>query len=134
MPERLQILMLEDDPLDAELLVRALRRAGFDFDWERADSEDTYLEKLRPGLDLIFSDFKMPQFSGLRALELLKERGLDIPFIIMSGTIAEGNVVHVMKQGAADCLQKDRIERVGETVRKVLEQKQFRDTQPPVGE
>ena len=133
MPERLQILILEDDVLDAELLVRALKRAGFEFDWERVDSEDAYLEKLRPELDLIFSDFKMPQFGGLRALELLKESGLEIPFIIMSGTIGEENVVSVMKHGATDCMLKDRMTGIDKAVRNALEQRRTRKA-PPAGE
>ncbi|HWB59405.1 MAG TPA: response regulator [Chthoniobacteraceae bacterium] len=106
MPERIQILIVEDDPLDTELLVRALTRAGFDFDWQRVDTEEAYLEKLEPAPDLIFSDCNMPQFSGLHALKLLKERGLDIPFIILSGSIGEKTAAAVMEQGATDCLQK----------------------------
>src|SRR5277367_116308 len=121
MPGRIQILILEDNPTDAELVVRELRRAGFDFDWERVDTEANYLARLNPGLHLILSDYVMPQFSGLRALELLKQQpALEIPFIIVSGTIGEETAVAAMRQGAADYLLKDRVTRLGPAVRRAL--------------
>jgi len=122
-PERTQILIVEDNPSDAELLVRELRRSGFDFDWQRVDTEPEYLAKLDPALHLILSDYEMPQFSGLRALELLKQRPeLDIPFIIVSGIMGEEMAVLAMQQGAADYLLKDRITRLGPAVQRALQQ------------
>ncbi len=64
------------------------------------DTEAAYLPSLRPDLDIILSDYGMPQFSGLRALELLKQQGLEIPFILVSGTIGEETAVAAMQQGA----------------------------------
>ena len=123
MPQRLQILIVEDNPEDAELLVRELRRAGFKFDWERVDTEAEYLAKLNSDLDLILSDYDMPQFNGLRALQLLKQQpALDIPFIIVSGTIGEEIAVTAMQQGAADYLLKDRIARLPTAVRRALKE------------
>ena len=123
MSERIQILIVEDNPGDAELLVRELRRSGFAFDWDRVDTEDAYLAKLNPDLDLILSDFEMPEFSGLRALELLKkEPNLDIPFIIVSGTIGEEMAVAAMREGAADYLLKDRIGRLAPAVHRALKE------------
>ena len=123
MSERIQILMVEDNPTDAELVVRELRRSGFEFDWQRVDTEAEYLAKLNSSVDLILSDYQMPQFSGLRALDLLKRQpGLDIPFIIVSGTIGEETAVQAMLMGAADYLLKDRIARLGEAVRRALQQ------------
>lgn len=123
MPQRLQILIVEDDLLDAELLVRALNRAGFDFEWERVDTEGAFLDNLEPTPDLIFSDCNMPQFSGLRALELLKERGLEIPFIVLSGSIGEKTAEAIMKQGATDCLLKGQPVHLEKTVRLALDGK-----------
>ena len=123
MPPKIQILIVEDNPNDAELVVRELRRAGFDFDWQRVDTEAEYLARLNPGLHLILSDYEMPQFSGLRALELLKQQpALEIPFIIVSGTIGEEVAVVAMQQGAADYLLKDRIVRLGPAVRRALQE------------
>jgi two-component system, cell cycle sensor histidine kinase and response regulator CckA len=122
MSERIQVLIVEDNPVDAELLVRELRRSGFNFDWQRVDTEVEYLAKLDSGLHLILSDFEMPEFNGLRALELLKQQPtLDIPFIIVSGTIGEELAVAVMREGAADYLLKDRITRLASAVRRALQ-------------
>jgi len=121
MTQRLQILIVEDNPADAELLVMELRRSGFVFDWHRVEKEAEYLAKLTCDLHLILSDFEMPEFNGLRALELLKQQSkLDIPFVIVSGTIGEEMAVEAMRKGADDYLLKDRIIRLGPAVRRVL--------------
>ena len=122
MPERLHVLIVEDNPVDAELLVLHLRRADFDLQWHRVETEADYLASLNPELDLILSDFEMPEFNGLRALELLQERKLEIPFIIISGTIGEETAVAAIKQGAADYLLKDRITRLGTAVQRALKE------------
>ncbi len=126
MPSPLQVLIVEDNPADAELLLRELRRAGLEFQWERVDTEAAYRERLHAGLDLILSDYKLPQFDGLRALELLKERKLDVPFIIVSGSIGEDIAVAAMKRGAADYLLKDRLARLGLAVNHALAQRLIR--------
>ena len=121
MSERIEILIVEDNPADAELLVRELRRSGVSFDWRRVDTEVEYLASLNSNLHLILSDFEMPGFSGLRALELLRQRPtLDIPFIMVSGTIGEETAVAAMREGAADYLLKDRITRLVPAVRRAL--------------
>jgi signal transduction histidine kinase len=121
MPQPLKVLLAEDNPADTELVVRELHRAGFKPEWRRVDTEAAFLEHLHDGLDLILSDYQMPQFSGLRALELLKQSGLAMPFIIVSGTIGEETAVAAMKQGAADYLLKDRLARLGPAVSHALE-------------
>jgi len=126
MPQPLKVLIVEDNSADAELVVRELRRAGFDPDWQRVDTEAEYLERLHSELDLVLSDYVMPQFSGLRALELLKLRGLDIPFIIVSGTIGEDTAVAAMKLGAADYLLKDRLARLGVAVTNAMTESRLR--------
>jgi two-component system, cell cycle sensor histidine kinase and response regulator CckA len=121
MSETIQILVVEDNSSDAELLVRELRRTGLDFIWERVDTEVEFLAKLNPKLNLILSDFEMPEFSGIRALELLNQRhDLEIPFIIVSGTIGEELAVAAMREGAADYLLKDRIGRLAPAVHRAL--------------
>ena len=123
----LRVLIVEDNPNDAELVLRELRRAGFDPDWNRVDTEAAFSTSLVPGIDLILSDYAMPQFCGLRALKLLKDRGLQIPFIIVSGTIGEETAVAAIRLGAADYLLKDRLARLGEAVKHVLAQKRLHD-------
>ncbi len=126
MPQPIQLLIVEDNPLDAELVLRELRRAGFEPEWKRVDTEEDFLEQLHAGLEIILSDYKMPLFDGFRALELLKGCGLDIPFIIVSGTIGEDVAVEAMKTGAADYLLKDRLARLGPAVSLALEQSRLR--------
>jgi PAS domain S-box-containing protein len=128
----LRALVLEDSQADAELVVAELRRAGFDPDWVRVEAEREYLAELdsMPQIilsdwavpQIILADWAMPQLDGGRALELLKERGLNVPFIIVSGTIGEDVAVEAMKQGAADYLLKDRLARLGQAVSHALEQ------------
>jgi two-component system cell cycle sensor histidine kinase/response regulator CckA len=126
-PQPLRLLIVEDNPGDAELMLLQLRRSGFEPDWQRVDTEPEFLSNLSPELDLILSDYSMPQFSGLHALELLKKSGLGIPFILVSATIGEETAVEAMRTGAADYLLKDRLARLGRAVGQVLEQKRLRD-------
>ena len=126
MSQPLRVLIVEDRQTDAELTLRELRRAGFNPQWERVETEPDFLTRLRPELDLILSDFAMPEFSGMRALELVHERRLEIPFILISGTIGEDLAVSAIKQGATDYLLKDRLARLGPAVQHALEQSHFR--------
>jgi PAS domain S-box-containing protein len=123
----LSVLILEDRPADAELILHELRRAGFNPNWQRVETEADYLTRLHTNLDVILADYSLPQFDALRALQLLQERGLDMPFIIVSGSIDEELAVFAMKQGAADYLLKDRLARLGQAVAQALEQKQLRE-------
>ncbi|HEV3393517.1 MAG TPA: PAS domain S-box protein [Chthoniobacterales bacterium] len=122
-----RVLMLEDNPADAELMLLELRRSGFKPECERVDTEAEFHAKLDPKIDIILSDYAMPQFSGLRALELLRQRGLGIPFIIVSGTIGEDIAVKAMQDGAADYILKDRLARLGPAVERALEETEVRD-------
>lgn len=122
----LRVLIAEDDPADVELIVRELRRAGFNIEWRVVDNEADYVSLLRPDVDLVLSDYSMPQFDGSRALDLLRERDPDLPFIIVSGTIGEDVAVSVMRQGATDYLLKDRLGRLGPAVQQALDQGRLR--------
>jgi DNA-binding NtrC family response regulator len=126
MTKRIKVLLVEDNPRDSELVLHELKRAGLDVDWHRVDTEPEYLDRLHTGPDIILSDFAMPQFNGLQALELLKKSGLDIPFILVSGTIGEESAVTAIKEGASDYLLKDRLARLGSAVRQALEQRRLR--------
>ena len=126
MPQPLRVLIVEDRPTDAELIVFELRRAGFSPEWRRVDNEADFIAALRPDWEIILCDYAMPGFSGLRALEIAREHELNIPFIIVSGTIGEETAVAAMKQGAADYLMKDRMVRLGPAVATALDQNRLR--------
>lgn len=121
MNEPLRVLLLEDNANDAELVLRALRQAGFEPDWRRVELESEFLAALDSPPDLILADYSLPQFDGLHALKLVRERLLDLPFIIVSGTIGEDVAVNAMRHGATDYLLKDRLSRLGDAVRSALQ-------------
>lgn len=123
----LRVLILEDQPTDAELLVRELRRAGFDPQWQRVDAESEFVTHLDPEPDVILADYALPQFDALRALQLLQERGVDIPCIVVSGSIGEEAAAGCILHGAADLLLKDRLARLGVAVAQALEQRRLRN-------
>ncbi len=127
MSKPLRVLLLEDEEHDAELMVRELKRAGYDPDCRRVDSEDAYLAQLDHPYDVILSDNAMPGFSAMDALHHLRRRGVDLPFIIVSGSIGEEQAVALLHHGAADYLMKDRPDRLGSAVAQALEQKRLRD-------
>jgi diguanylate cyclase (GGDEF)-like protein/PAS domain S-box-containing protein len=122
----LRLLLVEDSEMDAELVVHELRRGGFEVSFRRVDTEAAYLEALVDVPDLIMADYNLPQFDALRALEVLGERGLDVPFIIVSGGIGEDVAVEAMRNGAADYLIKDRLARLGPAARRALEERRER--------
>ena len=126
MTPTLNILIVEDNPADAELLVRELRRAGIEPVWQRVETESDYLARLHDRIDLVISDYQLPQFDGLRALALLKERHLEIPFILVSGTIGEETAVEAMRCGATDYLLKDRLARLGPAISHAVLQSRLR--------
>jgi len=126
-PVPLRVLIVEDNPADAELMILRLNHEGFHLDWQRVETEPDYLKALDTPRDLILSDWILPQFSGQRALQLLIERGLEVPFILVSGGIGEETAVAVMRQGAADYIKKDRMDRLAQAVKNALEQKRLKD-------
>lgn len=126
MSKELKVLILEDQIADAELVLHELRQSGFVPNWQRVETENDYLNNLSPTLDIILSDYSMPQFSATRALTLLQTSGLDIPFVVVTGTVSEEVAVECIKRGAADYLLKDRLSRLGQAVVQALERKRNR--------
>ncbi|MCI0539305.1 MAG: PAS domain S-box protein [Verrucomicrobiales bacterium] len=126
MPAPLHILIIEDSVDDAALLVYEMQSAGFDLEWKRVETEAEFRASLNTPLHLIFSDFSLPQFSTRRALAVLQESKLDIPFIIVSGTIGEERAVEIVKSGVTDYVLKNRLERLVPAVRRALRETQER--------
>ena len=108
----LRVLHLEDSELDHELTCAHLRRGGLSVKIRRIDSEIEFLAALDLDWDVIISDYNLPGFSGLVALDLLTARGLDIPFILVSGEIGEDTAVEAMRNGASDYLLKNNLARL----------------------
>jgi PAS domain S-box-containing protein/putative nucleotidyltransferase with HDIG domain len=117
----LRTLIIEDSEDDALLLVRMLKKGGYDLSYRRVETADAMSKALRrEAWDIIISDFNMPHFSGYAALELYKERGLDIPFIIVSGIIGEENAVAAMVSGAHDYVMKSNLPRLIPAIQREL--------------
>jgi signal transduction histidine kinase len=111
--KRLRVLLVEDSRDDEELVLRELRRGGYDVAHERVESEaDMTAALARQTWDVILSDYAMPNFSGLSALALLRKTALDIPFIIVSGTVGEEVAVSAMRSGADDYVFKGSLGRL----------------------
>ncbi len=119
------ILILDDNPDDIDLLLNEIRQAGFDPTWQCVDSEEEYLALLESSPDIVLSDFAMPQLEARRALALLKERSLDIPLIVVSGTSDAEMAVECMRLGAADYLLKDNLTRLEQAMLQALEAKRI---------
>jgi signal transduction histidine kinase len=109
----LRALLVEDSPADAELLMYELAKGDFDLTWERVETADAMKQALSQGeWDIVLSDFSLPGFSGPEALRIKQAMALDIPFIIISGTIGEETAVSALKAGAHDFLVKGRLARL----------------------
>jgi PAS domain S-box-containing protein len=117
----LRVLIIEDSENDALLVVRALRRGGYDLMSDRVDTASAMNAALdRQTWDIVIADFTMPEFNGVSALALVRERGLDLPFIIVSGSIGEDIAVSAMKAGAHDYIMKGNITRLVPAVEREL--------------
>src|SRR5436853_5879185 len=113
MSRPLRILIVEDSEDDTQLLLHQLRPGGYDPMHERVYSAATMEQALaRQQWDLVIADYSVPNFNSMTALALLKERGHDLPFIIVSGTITEEAAVFTMKAGAHDYLLKCNLKRL----------------------
>lgn len=117
----LRVLLLEDDESDARLVLRELRLAGFEVVSRRVDNAADFASALTPELDLILADYHLPQFDALRALDLVRDRDIAVPVIVVSGAISEDAGVECIKAGASDYLLKDRLGRLGPAVANALE-------------
>jgi diguanylate cyclase (GGDEF)-like protein len=119
----LRALIVEDSADDAELLVRELRRSGYEVRFERAYDGDSLDKALAAGQwDIVFSDHSMPQFGSGAALQMVRGRDPDVPFVIVSGTMGEDVAVDAMRAGANDYLVKGRLARLPAVVDRELRQ------------
>ena len=123
----LQVLIVEDSENDALLLELELQRAGYETVCHRVDTAAAMTAALaRQRWDLVIADYVMPLFNGLAALALVRQKGLDLPFIIVSGHINEDTAVAAMKAGAHDYVMKDKLARLGPAVERELREAEVR--------
>ena len=123
----LRVLIIEDSEEDADLIVLELKRGGYEPAYRRVDTRDAMLLALDEGTwDVVLSDFSMPRFSVAEALALVQQKGLDVPFVIVSATIGEEAAVEAMKAGAHDYILKHRLGRLVPAVNRELRESAMR--------
>jgi PAS domain S-box-containing protein len=126
----LRVVIADDSEADALLLVRELRRGGYEPVYQRVDTASAMKAALEHQTwDLVIADHSIPGFSGLEALALVKERRLDIPFIVVSGTISEDQAVAAMKAGASDYFAKGELKRLVPAIARELREAKGRAAQ-----
>lgn len=129
MPElkKLRILLIEDSDNDAQLLLREIRRSGYDVEYERVETAEAVRAHLQNRVwDVVVSDYSLPNLDAPHALDILKSSGLDIPFIIVSGTIGEESAVNALKAGAHDFIIKGKYARLGPALERELREAEVR--------
>ena len=122
---QLRILLLEDEPTDAELVEMALRADGLSFTAKRVDTRETFiraLEEFRP--DIVLADYKLPAFDGGSAVKIVQQQYPTIPVVLVTGALGEEKAVELLKLGARDYILKDRRARLGAAVQRVLAEEQ----------
>ncbi len=130
MTAKLQLVIVEDSVADAELVVRHLAKAGLDFVMHRVQTEVDFVSALRDRHpDLILSDFSLPQFSGLRALDIAIANAPDTPFIYVSGTIGEERAIDALRRGATDYVLKTNLSRLSSAVQRALREAELKADQ-----
>jgi signal transduction histidine kinase len=120
MASTLRLLIVEDRPDDAELLLAELKRAGYNPDWTLVESAEELIAGLEQQPDIIVCDYSLPTMTALDALRILKEQHVDIPLIVVSGVMDEETCVNSLRQGAVDYLLKDRLIRLGPAIEHAL--------------
>jgi PAS domain S-box-containing protein len=119
----IQILVLEDQPIDYELIQQALKRSGMEFTAARVETEEDFIRHLRTAPDVILSDHGLPQFDGLTALSLVRRVSPSLPFIFVAGTLGEEMVVESLHRGATDYVLKQHLPELAPTIERALKPK-----------
>jgi len=127
MSKFLRVLLVEDSEDDALLVIRELKKGGYEPEYERVETAEAMRTVLSEKTwDVILCDYNLPRFNGLDALNLCQEGGIDVPFIIVSGTIGEETAVEAMKAGAHDYVMKDRLSRLVPAIERELRETESR--------
>lgn len=128
MKKSIRLLIIEDSEDDAELLVRKVTKSGYKIKYTRVESEKEMKSALQQeAWDLIISDYSLPNFTGLSAINLINQLKIDIPFIIVSGAIGEDIAVEAMKAGAHDYIMKDNLARLSPAIERELREAKIRN-------
>ena len=120
MTKSIQVLIVEDRPADAELMVAHLTRAGFQVEWQRVELEQEVRHRITANLDIVLTDYTLPTILAPAVIRIVKEMRQDVPVIVVSGSVGDERAVEVLHQGAVDYILKDRMARLGPAVERAL--------------
>jgi signal transduction histidine kinase len=124
---KLRALLVEDNALDAELVLRALRKDSFEVNAVIVQDEAAFVEALRThSPEVVLADYNLPNWTGMEALNVLRRQGVDIPMILVSGALGDVLAVECIRQGATDYVLKDGLARLPEVIRRALKEKSER--------
>jgi signal transduction histidine kinase/DNA-binding response OmpR family regulator len=124
LPKSLKVLLIEDNPADAELCLRELKKAGFDPCADVVQTAQEFSARLAEGsYHVVVGDYTLPAWSGFEALDLLQRLARDTPFILCTGTMREEEAAQCLQRGAVDYVHKDRLDSIGASVRAALQRK-----------
>lgn len=127
MDKPLHILLLEDNAADVELLVRQLNKADMSFELHLADSKQEFIAELNKQIpDIVLSDHSLPSFNSLEAMRIVKEKGLDIPFILVTGSVSEEFAVQCMREGSDDYILKNSLVRLPSAIESSISKRQVK--------
>lgn len=130
----LRVLFVEDSEDDAQLSLRELQRGGFEVTWQRVETKAAMENHMGADTwDLIICDHVMPQFSSAMALDVVRTRGKDLPFIVVSGAAPEDIVTAAMRAGAHDFISKDSLVRLVPAVQRELREAEVRRERRQIG-
>ncbi len=127
-PRQLHFLLVEDNPLDAELIQRELRRAGFGCTFAVVQTPQDFTRELQEQCpDIVLADYSLPQWSGMEALDILKRETPQVPLILVSGMLGEETAVDCIKKGATDYVLKRALARLPVAIRRALQERLERE-------
>ena len=129
-PQRtpLRVLFFEDNSADIELSLLALKSSGFDVEADVTIAADEFVERVRTeAYDIILADYRMPGATGMDVFNALKAEGLDVPFVLVTGSLGDENAVECLKEGMADYVLKDRLARLPLVIHRALGEKRLRE-------
>ena len=125
---KLRVLLVEDNASDSELMLHALGKGGFDSQSDVVQTAEEFGDRIRKNkYEIILADYRLPGWNGMETLSILRQEGLDIPVVLVSGALGELKAVECIKQGAADYVLKDQLTRLPQSVRRAIEEKALRD-------
>lgn len=124
----LRTLLVEDNPDDAELIVRSLQKSGYNVIRDVVQTAEDFAHQIRTnGYDIVLTDYNLPKWNGMAVLDFLRNDRLDVPVILVTGSLGDVTAVECIKRGASDYVLKDNLARLSTSVRRALQEKKWRE-------